>query len=434
MRADESDAFGQGTNALLGNIWIGSSYRYSPYRVSVGPDDSVYCADLAGEYTASVTQPSLSYSAPGGGVWMASPNFSVTTNLFNTNDVGSAESSGAVYSGVYGLYVTGSLAKSNLVMLALEWDLGGSDAFGNTISAPAVWQYTYNSTTNSVPMTNPPTGLFTVGLGINAVLGDMSVDPVSHNIYALQDRNAPAGDSPILGTGEANNNNAGLYVYDSTGVTNIWESGIGGAGIFAAGYGVAVSPDGNWVAVATGFGTTLTAHITNGIPDLSTVVTNNEEPGAPSTSVLVSARRGVAFDAADNVITSLPQTVGGGNDAPTAALPAVVREYSLGFSSIATTSNDSTGTNGAFNLLLVTPGPTITAVTASGGSVTLTWTSPGTADTTTSFTVQSSASVSGPYADINPAATITQPGGPGTIFQATVPANSPTTFYRLRHL
>ena len=36
INADESDAFGQGTNALLGNIKLGTSFRYSPYRVFVG--------------------------------------------------------------------------------------------------------------------------------------------------------------------------------------------------------------------------------------------------------------------------------------------------------------------------------------------------------------------------------------------------------------
>jgi len=428
LNADGSDAIGQGTNALLGNIWIGTSYRYSPYRVFVGPDDSVYVADLAGSYTASLNPATtISYSQPGGGLWMAAPDFSFTTNLFDTNQVGT------VYDGIFGVNVTGSLAASNLVITADEWSETGNTANGNFLIPPAVWQYTYDSVTNPIPIENAPTGLFTVGLGINGVLGDMAIHPTTGYVYAQQDRTAAAGDT--TGTGEANNNNAELYIYDSTGVTNIWESGIGGAGIFNATYGIAISPDGNWLACATGFGTTLIAHITNGIPDLSTVVTNNEEPGPVDTSgLLVSQRRGVVFDAADNVITSLAQTPGGGNDNPTPPLPAVLREYSLGYNSIATTSNDSTGTNGTFNVILFPPAPTITGVTAAGATVTIVWTSPWATDTTASFTVQSSSNVSGPYVNVSPPATITQPGGAGTAFQATVPASAPATFYRIHHL
>jgi len=435
INQDGSDAIGQGTNALVGNMVFGTSVRYSPYRVFVGPDDSVYVGDLSGSYTAALSPTgTYSYSPPGGGVWWASPDFSSTTNLFDTNDIGT------VYDGVQGLYVTGSLAAGNLVVYADEWSETGTDAYGNFLLPPAIWQYTYNSVTNPIPMANDPVGVVAVGLYINGVLGDMTIDPATGYIYAAQDRTSAAGDS--TGTGEANNNNATLYVYDSTGTNNLWESGIGGANIYDATFGVAVSPDGNWLACATGFATTIITHITNGIPDLSTVVTIAEEAN-PAVGLL-SVKRGVAFDAADNVITSLPQTPGGGIDAPTTSLPAVVREYSLGFTSVATTSNDATGTNGAFSLVLspaASPSrsATITGVTAAGGNVTLTWTtasSPSSPDDTiASFAIQSATSLSGGFSDLSPAATITQPGGAGTAFQATITAPlQPATFYRIRHL
>jgi hypothetical protein len=278
--------------------------------------------------------------------------------------------------------------------------------------------------------------LYTVGLAIDAVLGDLVVHPTTGYIYSAQDRTAAAGD-PGTGTGEANNNDAALYIYDPTGVTNIWESGIGGPGIFNATYGIAISPDGNWLACAEGYGVMLITHITNGIPDLSTIVTNNEEPGPIGTAsgVLVTERRGVVFDAADNVIASLPQTpTTAGIDDPTPSLPAVVREYSLGYTSIATTSNDATATNGTFNIIFLPLPPTITSVTAAGTNVTITWTSPAAADTVASFVVQSATNVAGPYVNVAPAPVITQPGGPGTPFQATVPESGPATFYRIRHL
>ena len=81
-----------------------------------------------------------------------------------------------------------------------------------------------------------------------------------------------------------------------------------------------------------------------------------------------------------------------------------------------------------------TPPPDIASAVASGGNLTLTWTSPNASDTIASFTVQSATVVSGPYTNISPAATITQPGGAGTPFQATVTASGPTVFYRISHL
>ena len=435
INQDGSDAIGQGTNALVGNMVFGTSVRYSPYRVIVGPDDSVYVGDLSGTYTAGLNPATTySYSPKGGGIWWATSDFSLTTNLFDTNDIGT------VYDGVEGLYVTGSLAAGNLVILADEWSEQGNTLGGVFLTPPAIWEYDYNSATNAIPIVNDPFGLLTIGLGINGVLGDMTVHPPTGYIYAEQDRTSPAGDS--TGTGEANNNNAELYVYDPTGTNNLWESGIGGANIYAATFGVAVSPDGNWLACATGFGSTIITHITNGIPDLSTVVTLQEEAN-PTANSGITVKRGVAFDAADNVITSLPQTPGGSIDAPTPSLPAVVREYSLGFSSLATTSNDATGTNGSFSLVLSPPPtpsrpPMITSSVLVAGNLTLTWTtasSPSSPDDTiASFTVQSATSLSAGFSDINPPATITQPGGPTTAFQATVTPQGPATFYRIHHL
>jgi len=84
----------------------------------------------------------------------------------------------------------------------------------------------------------------------------------------------------------------------------------------------------------------------------------------------------------------------------------------------------------ATNIVLVAlPVINITSTTVSGGNVTLKF-SAGTSDTTASFVVQSSAVVSGPYADVSPAANITQLS-PGN-FQAVTPVNGPTQFYRVR--
>ena len=82
------------------------------------------------------------------------------------------------------------------------------------------------------------------------------------------------------------------------------------------------------------------------------------------------------------------------------------------------------------NIVLVAlPVIKITNTSVSGGNVIMVF-SAGTSDTTASFTVQGSSVVSGPYADVSPAATITQLS-PG-VFQAVTPVSGPTHFYRIR--
>jgi hypothetical protein len=425
INGDGSDAVDQGTNPLVGNMVFGTSVRYSPYRVSVGSDDNVYVGDLSGEYTAGLTPTgTYSYSLAGGGIWWATSDFSSSGDLFMTNGLGT------VYDGTLGMYVSGSISNNTLKVYSDDWANSGGEPLFTALEAPAIFEYTYDSVTNPIPFTNTPNGLISVGLSIDGVLGDMTVDPKTGNIFAEQDRTSAAGD-PGTGTGEANNTDAELYIYDPTGSSNIWESGSGGPDIYDATFGVAVSPDGQWLACATGFGSVIVTHMTNGIPDLSTVVTNQEEPN-PTTNSAITVKRGVAFDAADNVITTLPQSPGGGIDAPTAALPAVMREYSPGYTSLAITSNDSTSTNGSFTLSLLPSPPKLTGISTSGGVVTLTWTalSVGTdeVDTTESFDVLSSTSLTGEFTPVD-GAVITQPGGPNTPFQATITATSSSTFY-----
>ena len=66
----------------------------------------------------------------------------------------------------------------------------------------------------------------------------------------------------------------------------------------------------------------------------------------------------------------------------------------------------------------------------SGGNITIQFTSSNGADTTSSFVLQSSATVNGTYTDVSPAATFTQNG---SVFQTVYPQNGPARFYRIRH-
>ena len=67
-------------------------------------------------------------------------------------------------------------------------------------------------------------------------------------------------------------------------------------------YGIAVSPDGQYVAGANSASTFKLCRLTNGIPDASTLITNATHVGNSSL--------GIAFDAADNVyITGAARTI-----------------------------------------------------------------------------------------------------------------------------
>ncbi len=75
---------------------------------------------------------------------------------------------------------------------------------------------------------------------------------------------------------------------------------------------------------------------------------------------------------------------------------------------------------------------TINSIAISGGNVVVTFTTSNAADTTSSFTLRSSGTVNGTYADVVPAATITSLGS--NQFQATTPYTGGTQqYYRVHH-
>ena len=77
-------------------------------------------------------------------------------------------------------------------------------------------------------------------------------------------------------------------------------------------------------------------------------------------------------------------------------------------------------------------GLTISNLAASGSNVTITFTSTFAGDTTASFAVQSSGTVTGNYTDVSPAAIITQTAA--GVFQTTVAKSGAAQFYRIRHI
>lgn len=321
VNADQSDAFGYGATAMptvgagAGQIQWGSSTTYGGFKVSVGPDDMVYASDASGAATSGTTV--------GGGTWMITPNLSSATDLFP-------------YAGTVGAAVTtctasraiayGSVASNNLVIYQSEW---------NRSPYQTVWQYQFGSGVGTIPWTAAPSAS-PVNEGIssvNEVVCDLDIAKFSKFYYCNEER------------GTATAGNVSLTIFDNDAGTAsgtpdgyLWDSSsaAGGTDPFVGTYSVAVSPDEKYVALIHGSdGAILLAPLTfsqNGatnLPDVTKITT--------ITTGMSGTTRGIAWDAADNIYVN-----SGGDD--------LMRVFSLGLTTSAITSGDSTGTNGTFSM------------------------------------------------------------------------------------
>ena len=122
--------------------------------------------------------------------------------------------------------------------------------------------------------------------------------------------------------------------------------------------GVRVSPDGRFLAsVDISDGITI-ASMTNGIPDDNSIFGIKNSPN-------VNNARGMDWDAADNVYVS-------------SSGQGLMRTYSLGLTTTCITSNDVTGTNGSFRLVLPPVTTSVVATTPQGSHNYINNSSPGT--------------------------------------------------------
>ncbi len=312
VNADMSDALGYSatahppTGSGANHIQYGSSTTYAPYRISVGPDDSVYIADASGATGVGTTV--------GGGVWLAGADLTTVTDLFTYNGT----------SGGPGLVcvcatpnVSGSVSANDLVLYTVEWN---RQPYNN------IWKYSMGG--GPFPWMAAPVQLTNAGYpAVNEVLADLSIAP-DGKFFASENRNSATG------------GNVSLWVYASDGLTYLWDSSSAAGGVdpFVGSYGVAVSPDGRYVATGTALGNLDLCQLTNGVPDLSTFTT--------ITAAFSGTCQGVAWDAADNIYG-----VSGSND--------LLRVFSLGLTTMAVTSNDTTGTNGSFQFIVSSDTPAI---------------------------------------------------------------------------
>ncbi len=314
LNADQTDAVGQGDTALTAGLDFTANPTYTPYRVKLGEDDSVYITDL---YDGT------------GNLYVADPNVSAGSGKFvfpalvPNNDgvigglpIGSANNHGCVDTVV----VVGTLAQGNLTVYSVDEDLQSDRDTTSATMLDSVWKYDIGA--GPLPYTgDPPAEPFF----LNAAMG-----PYGGQLMDL-DR-GPDGKF-YLANRRSNGLNPGVYVLDEAG-TQLWDSVTatrdvlgdpGAADILAGTVSAAVSSDGKLLATISYYDNRVTVvEMANGIPDMSRRVVF----AAFGTT---AAGRYVAFDAADNL-----HVVSSGY--------ALYRVFSPGGSTIATTGSEGTFT------------------------------------------------------------------------------------------
>ena len=351
LNADLSDSsLGHGTNATGGGFFAtaasASGSSSTPYRIRVAPDNTLLVGDL---------------TSFGAALWQFAPD--LTSSNLVLGPVGNAAGIAAGSHGeLFGSPImTGSLATSNLVVWTGDDTLpapatailGPNTGVGNVNCI-----YRYDIGAGPLPWTNAPNYAYTEGLS---------------GIATLRTELELGKDGKIIaGFGRANLSNPDLQILDPTGTTLLYLSGDSGtplnqnnsptvdpwngtstaAGAVGTYCGVRVSPDGRFLAsVDAGNGITI-ATLTNGIPDDSSIFAV-PQPGDPfgfpasGGGAYVGNSRGMCWDAADNIYV-----VSSGQ--------GLLRVFSLGVSTTCVTSNDYTGTNGSFQLIV--PNATATVV------------------------------------------------------------------------
>ena len=322
LNADTSDAFGRGTNAS-GAVFSSASAS-SPYRVSVGPDDTVYVGD---------------FSTAGATVWRF--DAAVTNKATWTNVLAIIGQTAAIAAGIHGDIsgaprVTGSLATGDLVLYTADAALG---PVYNSINK-------YVIGAGPLPYSNAPVQLGNCGLGSIAELNtDLAIGP-DGKLFGNLNRNA-SFTAP------------NVKVFDTDGITLLWDSLTASGGTLGVGPDllddtrtVSVSPDGKYLAVMNSSTTIKVVGLTNGVPDISTLFSF-------TTTNIITQTRQIAWDAADNIYT-----VNSGQ--------TLLRAYSLGLTTTAITSNNAAGTGGTFRMVLPADTASVVATTpqASQGSPT----------------------------------------------------------------
>jgi Immunoglobulin domain len=323
-----------GSVQTAGVTWQASGPADSPYRISVAADDYVMAGDASTNANAAA-------------VWRINPTLQ-TSQLF----LGPQGEAAGLAAGVHGTIqsrplLTGTIAGGNAVLYQVDGDL----------QPPGQTNYNYlmiyNIAGGGLPWETPPSTYGPqIGVGVNSVgLGNTSGSTANSYPGLTQGPNGYF----YASTYRLNLSNPNIQVYDATATHLLWSSWITNGNTVTGDYfvneatgggatsGVAdasISPDGTFLVAAALDNHFSIVSVTNGIPDISTLHT------VVPTSFSGSAR-GLDMDAADNIYLS---STGIG----------AIQEWSPGQTTTTITSNDSTTTNGTFQLIFPALAPTIT--------------------------------------------------------------------------
>ncbi len=325
MDAASEDFLGLGSTAATAGITFGGSTTYSPFKLGVGPDDTLYVGDGA---TGVI-----------GGVWRTDPNLLNSTNIFGlANPSTNRASHGTNFGEIIGTpNISGSLAGGNLVLTLTAWNLNlinSSGGFGSSSSTNYQNIYQYNIGSGPLPWKSYPIVLTNpIGLGtVNGAVMDVQIAPDGKYFITAMRTSASDGATNVC-------------VLNSAGTRVLWDSKTQSAAYFGdtvndhlclQNYSIAVSPDDQFVLVQGAANNNfLLMSLTNGVPDISTLTTNTKVGTGGGPTCWAST-----WDAADNIyVTS------GGSD--------TLRIFSMGLTTTCVTSNDLTCTNGGFQMTAI---------------------------------------------------------------------------------
>ncbi|MBX3432101.1 MAG: PEP-CTERM sorting domain-containing protein [Pirellulales bacterium] len=280
LRADGTDAFGYGDVAQNPPLttdgfpaFSGASAN-SPFRVTVNAQGEVLVAD---------------FSDVNSNAFLINPALTQATNFFPDFTGPTALPPGQNHGSSTAVYSTGSLAGGNLVVYTLDEDLTSQYFVDGTQGADrnSLWRYDIGS--GPLPSAVLPTRVVGGAL-LPAATSDLDFG-ADGKIYLAQNR--------------FDGLEAGLFVYDATGTTQLFNSldasrtllGDPAANdIFAQTFGIAVSPDQKWLAVAINRSDVGVIPLVDGIPDIA-----NRMVVDTTTSDTEFSTRDIAFDAAGNI-------------------------------------------------------------------------------------------------------------------------------------
>jgi hypothetical protein len=353
LNGDFSDAFGYGSNAMPvagtgpNQMRYGGSTTYAPYRVFVNKDDTLFASDASGIAEGNTV---------GGGVWMLNSTLTTATDMFLFGGSPTTNASGLI--SVASAQPQGSYEATNLVLYTCEYNRAqGYQAvfqynfFSNNAPLPLPWnQFTMEPndlpSSGSCAIPNPNGIVVSDFPGIDGVIADFWIAPDGK--FFLSSERGNTSDTSLWVYDTPANGSCILFNSSATAQADGIQAGTSGTGDpFWFAYAVSVSDDDQFVATGTSSGNAAYGG-PGGYIDICAIGSVNGVSGLPVeqtfyaipyNTALGCTVRGVAFDKADNVYG-----VSGSDDS--------MRCFSLGLTTTCITGNDSTGTNGTFQLLL----------------------------------------------------------------------------------